>query len=71
VISDADEWDGFVHRCIKLFVDNGDLIQAEKFITLIHKDEHRIDSFILCGKLKSAYLLAVQYGKKDKVVHIL
>lgn len=37
---------------------------------MIHKEEYKIDCFILCGKLKSAYLLAVKLGQRHQIEKI-
>jgi hypothetical protein len=55
---------------VQSFVELQHLKRAEKFIAFIHKDEHKIDPFIHCGKLRTAYLLAVRTGQRDKVLKI-
>jgi len=63
-------WDQFVHSCVKKLVALSQAKAAEKLIPFITKDENRIDSLILCGKLKTAYLLAVKTNQRDKVALI-
>jgi hypothetical protein len=65
-----DEWDSFVISCVKTFVEIGESKMAEDFISFILKDERKIDCLMWCGKLKTAYLLAVKTHQRDKVIKI-
>jgi len=65
-----DDWDNFVISCIKIFVEIGESKMAEGFISFILKDERKIDCLMWCGKLKTAYLLAVKLQQRDKVIKI-
>jgi zinc finger FYVE domain-containing protein 26 len=70
LLTDDVAWDQFVHSSVKKFVALGQAKSAEKLIPFITKDENRIESLIICGKLKTAYLLAVKTNQKDKVALI-
>ena len=65
-----DDWDNFVISCIKLFIEISEIKMAEGFIGFILKDEHKIDCLMWCGKLKTAYLLAVKTNQRDKIIKI-
>jgi zinc finger FYVE domain-containing protein 26 len=63
VLLSDDEWNRLVQTVIKVYVEHGqDSATAEKFIPLLRGDEVKISALITCGKLKSAYLLAVKLG---------
>jgi len=65
-----DDWDNFVIVCVKTFVEIGESKMAEGFISFILRDEKKIDCLMWCGKLKTAYLLAVKTSQRDKVIKI-
>src|SRR5690348_9263079 len=70
LLHDDAEWDNFVSITIKTFVEIGESKMAETFISFMIKDENKIDCLMWCGKLKSAYLLAVKTAQKDKIMKI-
>jgi hypothetical protein len=56
-----EEWDRVVLCAISVFVrELGDVKTAEKFVTRLAREESRVDAYIECGKLKSAYITAVK-----------
>jgi len=70
LLRNDDDWDHFVISCVKLFIEIGESKMAEGFVGFILKDENRIDCLMWCGKLKTAYLLAVKTNQRDKIVKI-
>lgn len=44
--------------------------EIEELINLIKNDENRINAYILNGRLKSAYLIAIRIDRADIVKHI-
>ena len=44
--------------------------EIEQLINLIKNDENKINAFILNGRLKSAYLIAIRIDRADIVKHI-
>lgn len=67
---DDNSWDQFIQGCIKRYVAADQAKVGGKLVPFIIKDENRIDSLILCTKLKTAYLLAVKLNQRDKVALI-
>jgi len=65
-----EDWDNFVISCVKTFVEIGESKMAEGFISFILKDERKIECLMWCGKLKTAYLLAVKTQQREKVIKI-
>jgi len=60
-----------VKTCIYIFAQ--DLQEpkiAEKFVSKLVADDSIIDCYIICGKLKLAYLAAVKIGAREKVLKI-
>lgn len=43
---------------------------ANKLVEHIKLDENKVDGYINCGMLKSAYLAAVRTGQREKIVQI-
>jgi len=70
IITDSNQWDKFILNCVKIFSELNHTKRAEKFVNLIHSESRKVDAHIICGRLKSAYLIAVKLGERDKVVKI-
>jgi len=70
LLVDTEDWDTFTISCIKTFLEMGNPTLANKLVDYIKSDSNKIDAMILCGKLKTAYLIAVKLGRRDKVVKI-
>jgi zinc finger FYVE domain-containing protein 26 len=63
IIRDSNQWDKLILNCVKIFSELNHLKRAEKFIDFIQSEEGKVDAYILCGRLKSAYLLAVKLSQ--------
>jgi zinc finger FYVE domain-containing protein 26 len=60
ILNDND-WDFVVQCCINIFVKElNDPKSAEKFVPKLLNDSNRLTAYLACGKLKTAYLQAVQ-----------
>ena len=60
--------DEFICVCIR-HTNNRDLV--EPMIKMLHSDENKINCYILAGKLKSAYLLAVKSERQSDITRIM
>jgi zinc finger FYVE domain-containing protein 26 len=54
-------------ECIKLLLERKEEKQANNIVQYLLSDESKIDGSIMCGKLKTAYLLAIRKGLRSKV----
>lgn len=63
----SDLNDELVKICI---AQTTNVVTAESMIKLLHSDVHKIDSYMLIGKLKQAYLMAVKLNRVDDVLRI-
>ncbi|PRP82388.1 hypothetical protein PROFUN_10164 [Planoprotostelium fungivorum] len=70
MMESEEDWDSLVHEVIDKLLGQGNNKEAESWISSITSEEGRIDALIRCGKLKSAYLLAVKTANVQKVVSI-
>lgn len=67
-----DTIDEIVGACLLVVSDNpSEAKEAENIIKLLRKDQNKINAYILCGMLKSAYLMAVKDSNVDDVKRIL
>ena len=87
LVQQDEDWDQFLLACIRIFSDNGistienpptHIPEGQSNIafklaesSLIRAEPNRIEAMIACGKLKSAYLLAVKANDRSKVKRIL
>ncbi|OWF55424.1 Zinc finger FYVE domain-containing protein 26 [Mizuhopecten yessoensis] len=70
-LGDDDTVDELVGACILVISDNpNEAKEAENLIKLLRKDTNKINAYILCGKLRSAYLMAVKSERVDDVQRI-
>ncbi|XP_069118425.1 uncharacterized protein [Argopecten irradians] len=70
-IGDDDIVDELVGACILIISDNpNEAKEADNLIKLLRKDTNKINAYILCGKLRSAYLMAVKTERVDDVQRI-
>lgn len=60
--------DEFICVCIR-HTNNRDLV--DPMIKMLHSDENKINCYILTGKLKSAYLLAVKSERQSDITRIM
>eukprot|EP01117_Protostelium_nocturnum_P000481 TRINITY_DN1055_c0_g1_i2.p1 TRINITY_DN1055_c0_g1~~TRINITY_DN1055_c0_g1_i2.p1 ORF type:complete len:945 (+),score=357.49 TRINITY_DN1055_c0_g1_i2:2378-5212(+) len=65
-----EEWNELVKKVIQQLVTNNFQKEAEDLIPKIRGEGQRIEGFIICGKLKSAYLLAVKTADITRVAYI-
>ncbi|VDI79486.1 zinc finger FYVE domain-containing protein 26 [Mytilus galloprovincialis] len=59
-----------IFDAIGLFLKGIKAKEAENLIKLLRKDSHKINAYILCGKLRSAYLMAVKAERVEDVQRI-
>ncbi|KAK3093553.1 hypothetical protein FSP39_017239 [Pinctada imbricata] len=70
-LGDDDTMDEILGACILVIADKpSELKEAENFIKLLRKDSNKINAYILCGKLRSAYLMAVKAERVEDVQRI-
>lgn len=63
-----EDWDEVLLACIRVYArELDDLKTAEKFAAKLSREESRVDAFIICGKLKSAYISAVKDNLIEKI----
>jgi zinc finger FYVE domain-containing protein 26 len=63
-----EEWDKVVLCAVSVFVrELNDVKLGEKFVSRLAREDSRVDAYVLCGKLKSAYITAVKENLVDKV----
>jgi len=63
-----EDWDEVILRCIQIFAkEHSDVKTAEKFIARLSSEESKVDGYIICGKLKSAYIEAVKVNLVEKI----
>ncbi|XP_062609221.1 zinc finger FYVE domain-containing protein 26-like [Saccostrea cucullata] len=68
---DEDTVDEIVGACILVISKSpNEAKEAENLIKLLKKDSNKINAYILCGKLRSAYLMAVKTDRVDDVQRI-
>lgn len=65
-----ETWDVVVCLIVDVLIENDQVAVAEGFFELIKNDTLKVKYLILCKKLRSAYLLAVNLGKKDLIIQI-
>ncbi|XP_067138232.1 uncharacterized protein Sptz isoform X2 [Centruroides vittatus] len=68
------ESDDFISTCVKTLTDlsiENDAISVDTLIKLISSDIKKINAYINCGKLKSAYLLAVKHSRATDIHRIM
>ncbi|GAM26377.1 hypothetical protein SAMD00019534_095520 [Acytostelium subglobosum LB1] len=69
---DPSDWDAIAMTIIEILcVELKELKSAEKFIPKLHSPRNSIRVSIMCNKLKSAYLSAVQLQDKDLIVMVM
>ncbi|XP_052767439.1 zinc finger FYVE domain-containing protein 26-like isoform X2 [Mya arenaria] len=67
-----DVIDEILGACLLVVADlPSEAKEAENIIKMLRKEENKINAYILCGKLRSAYLMAVKEGRTDDVKRIL
>jgi len=70
VVVDED-WDRIIGSAITVFArEVQDMKLAERYVSMIVSDENRIDALIIAGKLKAAYLQAVNINKAAYIERI-
>ncbi|XP_019625924.1 PREDICTED: zinc finger FYVE domain-containing protein 26-like [Branchiostoma belcheri] len=70
-LSDEQSWDEIIGACLLVVADDpGQSKEAESLIKRIRSDANKINAYILCGKLKSAYLIAVRGERVDDIRRI-
>ncbi|XP_076098495.1 uncharacterized protein LOC143068375 isoform X2 [Mytilus galloprovincialis] len=70
-MGEDDMIDEMIGACILVVADNpNEAKEAENLIKLLRKDSHKINAYILCGKLRSAYLMAVKAERVEDVQRI-
>ncbi|XP_070571338.1 zinc finger FYVE domain-containing protein 26-like isoform X2 [Ptychodera flava] len=70
-LSDDQMCDAVISSSISVIVDeSSETKEVDNFIKLLKSDTSKINAYILCGKLKSAYLIAVQGERVDDVRRI-
>ncbi|XP_071963696.1 zinc finger FYVE domain-containing protein 26-like [Antedon mediterranea] len=68
---DADTGDSVLGACVKIVVSDPQFVkETEYLVKLMKKYTNQISAYILCGKLKSAYLIAVKSESVDDVKRI-
>ena len=56
-----EDWDEVLMACVRVYArELNDIKTAEKYVARMSREESRVDGFIVCGKLKSAYISAVK-----------
>lgn len=60
--------DEFICVCIR-HTNNNELV--DPMIKMLNSDENKINCYILTGKLKSAYLLAVKSERQSDIIRIM
>jgi len=70
IISDKEELDGFILAALKQLVENDNLKRAEKLVPLFSRDDGKIEGYIVCGKLRQAYIESVRIGSRKQVERI-
>lgn len=70
--ADDHKWDAFVQNVISALVEPPHNQQrfAVELVQYTRLEDSQIDALVTCGKLKSAYLIAVKTGQKKKVAQI-
>ncbi|XP_071795779.1 zinc finger FYVE domain-containing protein 26-like isoform X2 [Asterias amurensis] len=64
--------DEILDACVRVLAnDGGQAKEVEGLIKLIKSDTNKINALMLCGKLKSAYLIAVKAERVEDVERIL
>lgn len=73
-------YDECISTCIRVFAANTSTDsdspnqkynrEIEELIKLIKNDENRINAYVLNGRLRSAYLIAIKNDRVDTVTHI-
>ncbi|XP_053395117.1 zinc finger FYVE domain-containing protein 26-like [Mercenaria mercenaria] len=67
-----DVMDEILGACLLVVADSpSEAKEAENIIKMLRKDANKINAYILCGKLRSAYLIAVKENRVDDVRRIL
>ncbi|XP_077991490.1 zinc finger FYVE domain-containing protein 26-like [Glandiceps talaboti] len=70
-LSDDQTCDDIISSCINIMVEEaGETKEVDNFIKMLKSDTSKINAYILCSKLKSAYLIAVQAERVDDVKRI-
>lgn len=63
-----EDWDEIILKCIQIFSqEHSDIKTAEKFISKLSTEASKVDGYMLCGKLKSAYIEAVKVNLVEKI----
>ncbi len=65
-----DQWDVVVGAIIDVLIEGDQVAIAEGFFELLKSETQKVKYLIACKKLRSAYLLAVNLGKRDLIVQI-
>ncbi|KAL3872697.1 hypothetical protein ACJMK2_035906 [Sinanodonta woodiana] len=70
-MGDDDTNDEIVGACVLVLADiPSEAKETENLIKLLKKDSNKINAYILCGKLRSAYLMAVKGDRVEDVKRI-
>ncbi|XP_013400771.1 zinc finger FYVE domain-containing protein 26-like [Lingula anatina] len=70
-LCDDQSYDEVIGACIRVMADDAtEAKEAESLIKLIKSQANKINAYILCGKLKSAYLIAVKEERVEDVQRI-
>ncbi|KAL5010744.1 hypothetical protein ScPMuIL_013049 [Solemya velum] len=71
-MGDDESVDEIVGACLLVIADrNSEVKETENLIKLLRNDSNKINAYILCGKLRSAYLLAVKGERVEDVQRIV
>ncbi|ESP02327.1 hypothetical protein LOTGIDRAFT_238051 [Lottia gigantea] len=70
-LGDEESLDEIIRAALLILADNQEEAkETENLIKLLKKDTNKINAYILCGKLRSAYLLAVKGERIEDVQRI-
>ncbi|KAK3587800.1 hypothetical protein CHS0354_042763 [Potamilus streckersoni] len=70
-MGDDDTNDEIVGACVLVLADiPSEAKEAENIIKWLKKDSNKVNAYILCGKLRSAYLMAVKGDRVEDVKRI-
>lgn len=63
-----EDWDEVLLACVRVYAKElDDMKTADKYVARMAREEGRVDAFIACGKLKSAYISAVKENLMEKI----
>ncbi len=67
-----EEWDRVVLCAVSVFArELRDVKSAERLVSRLTREDSRVDAYMLCGKLKTAYITAVKENLVSTICIVL